>query len=169
MNMAGAMVAVLGVIALFIGLRALSSNNHPVSTPTVDYKGWLRSVHQEGRLHGYVPNTMPRHWRATSASYRPGADPHWHLGVLAPGGKYVGIEEGLDSPKTEVHQAVEGGVTPSKPVTFAGHRWKTWTGADGDYAVARRVRAPKGKRPETLLVVGTGSPAQVRSFAASLR
>lgn len=169
MNMVGAMVAVLGVIALFIGFRALTSNEHSVATPTVDYKGWLRSVHQDGRLHGYAPGSVPRGWRATSATYRPGALPHWHLGMLGPGGRYVGLEEGLDPMGAEVHHAVEGAVTPGKAVRIAGVRWRSWTGADGDYVVARRVAAPKGKAKETVLLVGTGNPAQVRGFAASLR
>ncbi|WP_310964862.1 DUF4245 domain-containing protein [Nocardioides terrisoli] len=168
-SMVGAMLVVLAVIGAFVAWRALNRDNEGVRTPTVDYSGWVRAGRTDGRLQIVVPTPMPKGWRATSASYTAGVSPHWHLGVLTSGNEYVGIEEGIASVGSMVHQYVDPNAQHGKPVTIHGVRWQTWTDSGGDYAVVRHLKAPKGTYPETLLVVGSAAPAQVRSYAASLR
>jgi hypothetical protein len=168
-GMVGALLVVVGVVVLFVVWRALNRDNDAVPPPTVDYQNWLSSVHADGRLAGLAPASLPAGWRPTSAQFGAGASPHWHLGVLTRDGQYVGLEEGLDPLADQVHQYVDDAARRGPDVRIGGRTWQTWTDAGGDYAVVRQQPAPKGTVPETVLVVGSAPPDQVRAFAASLR
>jgi hypothetical protein len=168
-GMLGALVVVIGVVAVFVVWRAVNRDNEGVPPQTVDYRPWLSSVHSDGRLVGWAPESLPKGWRATSATYTSGASPHWHLGVLTAAGQYVGVEEGLDPLEVQVHQYVDPAARRGPDVRLGGRAWQTWTDAGGDYAVARQLKAPAGTIPETLLVVGSATPREVRDYATSLR
>jgi hypothetical protein len=167
--MIGALVVVVGVVAAFMVWRAVNRDNDGVQVQTVDYRSWLASVHSDGKLAGLAPGSLPDGWRATSASYTAGASPHWHLGVLTAGRQYLGLEEGLDPLLDQVHRYVDPAAKRGPDVTVADRTWQSWTDAGGDYALARQQPAPQGDVPESVVVVGSAPPAQVRAYVASLQ
>ena len=168
-SMVGAMVVVLAFIAVGRVWRAVTHSDRGVAVQAVDYQGWLKSAKQDGRLHGFAPSALPDGWRATSAAYTPGTAPHWHLGVLTADEQYVGLDESLAPLDDMVDSYLSDSAKRGKDVTVDGIVWQTWTDSQGDYALARTLKAPKGKYPEHVLVGGSAAPTQVRSYAASLR
>jgi hypothetical protein len=168
-SMLGALVVVVGVVAAFVVWRAVNRDNEPVPPETVDFTPWLASVHDDGKLHGFAPASMPAGWRATSASYTAGVSPHWHLGVLTGDGQYVGLEEGIDPLTDQVHRYVDPAAKRGPDVQVDGDLWQSWTDSGGDYALVRQQPAPTGGVPETVVVVGSASRSQLRAYAASLR
>jgi Protein of unknown function (DUF4245) len=164
-----ALLVVLAFAVVVVGYRALGRDQKVTPVPTVDYSAWVRSGRADGKLAVFVPHPRPSGWRATSAQYTTGDAPHWHLGLLTDSGRYVGVEESLSPVDDVVSQYVSGNALPGRSVSLEGTRWRSWRGDRGDYALVRRLPAPSGKRSETLLVVGSDTPAAIRSFAASLR
>ncbi|HEX7738148.1 MAG TPA: DUF4245 domain-containing protein [Marmoricola sp.] len=168
-SMVGAMAVVLAFIAIGRIWRVATHSDQGVAVQTVDYQGWLKSAKQDGHLHAYAPHPMPKGWRATSASYVAGAVPRWHLGVLTDDKQYVGLDESLQPLTQMVDTYLSDNAKRGTDVTVDGVSWQTWTDSRGDYALARTFKAPKGKYPEHLLVGGSASPSQVRTYAAALR
>lgn len=168
-SMVGALLVVLLVVAVVVGLQVLNGGNDATPEPTVAYQPWVRAGHQDGRLQTLAPARLPSGWRATSATYDSGSDPHWHLGVLTAHRLYVGVDESLDPVDQQVQTYVDPNARKGGTVQVGGHEWRVWTDSGGDYALVRQLKAPKGKFPETLVVVGSAPPAQVREFAALLR
>ncbi|MGN6252042.1 MAG: DUF4245 domain-containing protein [Marmoricola sp.] len=167
-NMVGAMVVVLLVVGAFVGWRALNRDNSGVAVQAVDYQNWLRAARDDHRLQTLVPHPLPAQWEATSASYRAGVSPHWHLGVLTPDRQYIGIEEGLTPAQEQVSQYVDANAQRGPVVTIDGQAWRSWTDAGGDHAFVRSFPAPRGGVKETVVVVGTAPVATIRSYVASL-
>lgn len=167
-NMVGAMVVVLLVVGAFVGWRALNRDNSGVRVQPVDYSGWLKAAEQDHRLRAVTPHPLPHGWEATSASYRSGVSPHWHLGVLTPDQQYLGIEEGLAPASEQVAEYVDANAQRGPDVRVGGVTWRTWSDSQGDHALVRSFPAPRGDIPETLVVVGTAPIAQIRAYAASL-
>jgi uncharacterized protein DUF4245 len=167
-SMVGALAVVIAVVAAFVVWRAVNRDNSVEPTPTVDYQSWLKAARSDGRLVGVAPTALPRGWRPTSARYDSGVSPHWHLGLLTAHRQYVGLEEGLDPLDDQVHRFVDDNASRGRDVVLDGVKWQTWTDSGGDYAVVRQQPAPKGDVQETVLVVGSASPAEVRSLAESL-
>ena len=114
-----------------------------------------------------APPSLPRGWKATSATYqtghgtRPGTS-----GMLTDKGKYVGVEEALGGVKDLVEQHVDADAVQGKDVTIGGETYQTWTDAGGDYAVSRTVPHRREAR-ESYLVVGTAPDATIRDFAGA--
>ncbi|MBO9524386.1 MAG: DUF4245 domain-containing protein [Nocardioidaceae bacterium] len=138
---------------------------HPVKS--VEYATWVSSGRADKKLVVLAPTTPPRGWKATSAKYDTGADPHWHLGLLDADGKYAGVEESAASTEDIVAEFVDENATRGKDVTIAGATWQTYTDSGGDYAVVRTLTAPGGGQ-ERVLVYGSASPSSVRLLAESL-
>ena len=167
-GMLAALVVVVVGVAAYVGLRGLVQNNTATPVPNVHYRGWAHSGRVDGKLDVMVPGPMPRGWRATSASYLTGSDPHWHLGLLTDQGRYVGIEESWAGASAMARQYVDTSAARHGTVTVGGRRWTVWTDQGGDYAlVGTRPSRVKG-RPETVLVVGDAGPAVIRRLTASL-
>jgi len=168
-SMVGAMIVVLAFISVGRIWRAVNHSDRATTQPTVDYSGWVRSAKQDGRLQVLVPSVVPSGWRATSASYDSGVVPHWHLGMLIEDKTYVGLDESLSPMDDMVSKYLSKGAKRGEVVTVRGQKWQSWTDTQGDYVLARSFAAPKGKLPEQILVGGSATPAQVRSYVASLR
>ncbi|MGH3414812.1 MAG: DUF4245 family protein [Marmoricola sp.] len=168
-GMVGALLVLVLIVVGLWALRELSGGDQGQAVATVQYSGWLKAGRRDGRLRMFAPSPMPAGWRATSASYVSGDRPRWHLGMLTGGQQYVGIEEGTASARSLLHASVDGAAARGHPVRVAGHRWSTWHDHGGDYALSRRLPASRGHHGETLLVIGSAPPAQVRALATSLR
>lgn len=166
---AGAMAAALVVVVLLVvgvvWFRSSGEEDTPVRT--VDWAAWVKAGRAEQQLMVFAPTALPKGWRATSVEYAGGTGAHWHLGMLTDTGKYVGIEESRDSTKDLVEQFVDENAVVGKDVEVGGQSWQTWTDSGGDYALVRSIEIG-GASSESVLVVGSASPAAVREFAASL-
>jgi len=164
----GAMIATVAAVLLFVGLRSLTGGDPATPVQTVDWKISFQSGRADGHLQVLAPAVLPSGWRATSASYTPEPAPDWHLGMLTPGTKYVGIDETQDDLQTLVSHTIDKSATQGRDVTVAGQTWHVFTDAGGDYALGRTVDLGGGQR-EAQLVGGSASPATVRAFVASLQ
>jgi hypothetical protein len=164
-----AMVVAVVVAVVWYWLGRPDESTRPI--PTVDaaeWGTWVKSGRADGKLALFAPTSLPKGWRATSASYQTGVSPHWHLGLLTASGKYVGLEESPDSTQDLVGQYVDDNAVRGKDVTIGAQTWQTYTDPGGDYAVVRSLTAPGGGQ-ERILVVGSAAPAQIRDYAASLK
>ncbi len=162
----GAMVVTVLVVLAFVGFRSLASDNQETPVRAVDHVAVADAARADKQLAVLVPARLPIGWRATSATYRPGQQPTWHLGLLTDGTKYVGVEESRAGTKAMVEEHVDPDAQRGEPVSLGGRQWQTWTDAGGDYALVTRVDGPRGE--ETVLVVGTAERSEVRDIAAGL-
>lgn len=164
-GMIGAMLVTVVVGGGWYLLARGDQDPHPVEAQPWAF--WVDSGRSDGKLAILAPDALPKGWRATSASYDSGTDPHWHLGLLTATGKFVGLEESPSSTEDLVSEYVDENATRGKDVTIDGVAWQTYTDSGGDYAVVRTVKAPGGGQ-ERVLVFGSAPDAQIRSFAGSL-
>jgi hypothetical protein len=155
-------------VLAFAAFRAVFRDNEGTPVRSVDWQASVKVARAEKELFVLAPATLPSGWRATSATYSPGASPSWHLGTLTPAKKYVGVEEARAAVQDLVEQHVDAQAERGKDVTIAGQTWQSWTDAGGDYAVARSARTAGGS-VESWVVVGTAPEKQVRDFAATLQ
>jgi hypothetical protein len=163
--MAAALVVVVLLVVGVVWFRSSGEKDTPVRT--VDWAAWVKAGRAEQQLMLFAPAALPKGWRATSVEYAGGTGAHWHLGMLTDSGKYVGIEESRDPTKDLVEQYVDENAVAGKDVEVAGQTWQTWTDPGGDYALVRSIEVG-GVPYESVLVVGSASPAAIRDFAGSL-
>ena len=166
-GLVGAMIVSVVLVLLFVGYRAAFRDNKATPLPDVDYSISLKAGRAEKELMVLAPPSLPRGWRATSASYHPGSAPTWHLGLLTPDKEYVGVEESRATVGQLVQEHVDPDAARGKDVTIAGERWQSYTDSGGDYAVARSLRQG-GRSVESYVVVGSAPDATIRAFAATL-
>jgi hypothetical protein len=166
-GLVGAMVITVVAVVVLWGLNALKNDHPSTPVPAVDYTAMMRAGRADHKLLVMAPPSLPRGWKATSATYDTGTTPAWHLGTLTGTGEYVGVEEALGGVRHLVDAHVDENAVQGKDVTIDGHAYQTWTDAGGDYAVSRTVRTGTGY--ESWLVVGPASPGTIRAFAATLR
>ncbi|MGN6723499.1 MAG: DUF4245 family protein [Marmoricola sp.] len=167
-NMVGAMVVVVLFVLAFVIFRAVNRDNSSVRPEAVDYHPIAAQGRTDGRIDVWAPPSLPKGWSATAARYDTGTNPHWHLSA-SDGKHYLGVEEGIDGLAAELHLALQGNPMPAGKVEISGVTWSVYTDAQGNYALARSMPSKTPRYPETLVVVGTTSPSQVRAYAASLR
>lgn len=162
-------MAVATVVAVgWYYLGRPDESTRPLSTlSTAEWGTWVKSGRADGKLVVLAPEAVPRGWRVRTAKYQTGVSPHWHLGTLTEGGKYVGLEESRDPTSDLVAQYVDEDAEQGEDVTVGGVTWEVWTDAGGDYALVRTLETPDGEQ-ERILVVGSAPDDQVREFAASL-
>lgn len=167
-SVAGLVIAMAVTLVVAVGWYWLNRNNgdgQPVAT--VEWKPWVQSGRSDGKLAIFAPPALPQGWKATSATYQSGIGPHWHLGMLTSTGKFVGLEELLDTTDRVISQYVDENATQGAAVTIGTVTWQTYTDTGGDYAVVRTVTSPSGGQ-ERLLVYGSAADAEIRDFAGSL-
>ena len=162
----GAMVVTVLAVLAFVGFRSLASDNQETPVRAVDHVAVADAARAEKQLAVLVPARLPVGWKATSATYRRGQTPSWHLGLLTDGTKYVGVEESRAGVRSMVEEHVDPDAERGEPVRLGGRQWRTWTDSGGDYALVTRVDGPQGE--ETVLVVGTAERSEVRDIAVGL-
>ena len=167
-GLVGAMVFTVVAVVAFWALNALKTDHEATPVRTVDYTAMMRAGRADHKLMVMAPASLPRGWKATSATYQTGMSPAWHLGMLTDKGDYVGVEEALGGVKDLVEAHVDADAVQGKDVTVGGQTYQTWTDAGGDYALSRTVRLPGGD-VESYLVVGPAPPPTIRDFTAGLK
>ena len=163
-GLVGAMLVILAVILAFVVLREINRNDPASPVRAIDYARDADFARDQAKFEVVAPASLPEGWRATTARYVPGAEEHWHLGLLTEDDRYVGLEQSADSAETMVEQHVDEEATRGEPVAVAGAEWTTWRDDAGDLAL---VREDAGT---TTLVVGHEVDADVLAdFVTLLR
>jgi hypothetical protein len=163
-GMVGAMLVLVAVVVGWVGFRAVTSDKPERPERTVDYARAVTPARKAASFDLAAPPQLPAGWRATTVRFTPGADQHWHLGVLTDEDRYVGLEQADDSVASMVEEYVDEAAEQGRPVDVAGNSWSTYTDDGGDLALVRR----QGRT--TTLVVGHEVPrADLTAYAASLR
>jgi hypothetical protein len=163
-GLVGALVVLLAVIGVVAALQALNRPDRPDPVQPVDYRAPARYAAKQADFDLLSPPSLPTGWTATTVRFTGGADPHWHLGCLDQNGRYVGLEQGAQSPRSMVSTYVDKAARRGEPVRVSGHRWATWTDAGGDLALVRSA----GRT--TTLVVGHDVPrAELVAYVRLLR
>lgn len=166
-GMVGAMVVTVIVVVGFVAFRAAFRDNPTTTTPSVPYRVSLEQGRHEGLLQMYAPDQLPVGWRATSASYVGGKNPHWHLGLLRGRTDFVGIDESRSSLAAQVQDHVDKDTAPGADVPVRQTAWKTFSDSGGDHALGRTLPDKHG-HTESVLVYGNLDQATLEDFAASL-
>jgi hypothetical protein len=163
-GLVGALVVTLVVITAFVVFRALNRDDLDVRPEPVDYLGSVKYIRQSGGS-GVYPRTLPSGWVATSASYSPGRNPEWDLGVLTPKDKFVGLHLEDTSVEELVSDYVDKDAIEGDPIQLTSDvatTWRTFTDSGGDYALAAEIA------DQTLVVFGSADPSEIRDYTASL-
>lgn len=167
LGLIGALLVTLLVVAGFLLFRGALRDNKPVPTRAVDHQIWVERGQNDGQLLMVAPSEIPEGWTVTSATYDGGARPVWRMGMLTPDKKFVGMVESLDSldPLLQKHMQANPQSTGTKSV--GGLKWKSFSAAEGDAALALELTSPKGER-EIVLVYGDAGIDKVSQFAEVL-
>lgn len=105
-----------------------------------------------------APRALPRGWIANSV--RSGPD-RWHLGVLTPDDRYIGLEQAtVSAPGIVDDFAPKSRVTGT--VELAGATWQVRAESDGDRVYVRDFGET------SVLVIGSAKRADVERYVASL-
>lgn len=105
-----------------------------------------------------APETLPTGWVANSARFGPDA---WHLGVLTPQDKYIGLEQATMSVKGIVDDFAPKSRAADE-VDLGGKAWLVRTESDGDRIYVRDF----GKT--SVLVIGSAGRAELERYVSSL-
>ncbi len=158
-GMVGALIAVIGLIAVVGGFsRFLHS---PVDDParTVDYSASLAIAREQAPFHVVFPAPVPPGLRATSVGWDGlGRRVSWHVGFVTPDKDYVGLYQG-NGPAATFVAASTPATDRGAPVTIEGETWQSLTnGAQGETALVRTANGV------TTVVTGTVDEAELAAF-----
>lgn len=162
--MVGAMVAVVGLIAVMWALSLLTHHEPADPVPTLNYTAALAEARQQSPFPVLAPEPLPSGLRATSVSWDGvGARKSWHVGFLTPDQEYVGLYEGT-GPAAHYVSANTPATTRGGVADIDGVSWQTLTGSGGNETAF--VRTTGGV---TTVVTGTAGVEVLKEFVASLR
>ncbi|HUS22514.1 MAG TPA: DUF4245 domain-containing protein [Aeromicrobium sp.] len=105
-----------------------------------------------------APRTLPKGWVANSARFGPDA---WHLGVLTPQDRYIGLEQAT----TSVSGIVDDFAPKSRAVRtlkVAGEVWQVRAETDGDRVYVRDFGET------SVLVIGSAPRTELERYVSSL-
>ena len=105
-----------------------------------------------------APKTLPKGWIANSTRSGPDA---WHLGVLTPEDKYIGLEQSATSVKGIVDDFAPGS-RAAGTVRLKGEAWQVRTESDGDRIYVRDTGET------SVLVIGSARRAELERYVSSL-
>jgi len=165
----GDMVRSLGVVLAVVLVTVLITiRTHGQEVRVVNYTPTLTEARRVAPFAVLAPADLPADWRATSGDYSPSQLTHkvgvvlWHVGYLAPDGKYVGFEQTNDA-LDQVVAAQLGPAHEDGTSTVDGVNWARWSDNSGRRAIA--VTQDK----VSLVVHGTADWPELERFAATLR
>ena len=153
----------IGVTLIFVpGLLHPSKSQH---FPAADYQDYLVGFRQLTGVPALVPLVPPAQWRANAAaltSPQPGV--HLHIGWVAPGAKYVELEESV-GPSSALISTVLGarGSAVTGHMMVNGRPWLVRTSDRGEYALSGTTDGVN------VVITGSGSSTQMRDLAATLQ
>jgi hypothetical protein len=160
----GSLLVTLLFVGAFVAFRALNRDNLEVKPEPVDYLARVSTIQQSG-LDVVYPAGLPAGWIATSATFIPGDDPAFGVGMLTDDEQFVGVRQ-EDAPlddllTTYVDEETAEGEELSVPGSVA-RTWRSFTDAGGDRAYAATLG------DDEVLVYGSASEADLRQVIESL-
>lgn len=173
------MVRSLGLIAVIIAVTLIFVPGllHPSKKDKfqpIDYANYVEGFHSLTNLVPLVPDPVPTGWHPNSADLTgPRQTEHLRIGFVTPDGRYVALVESVATPADAVRTLLgKGAVTPTGQVSINGAAWDTRTTSRHEVALTKVV-APMNRRVSTgvitVIVTGSGSPAQLQALAATLK
>jgi hypothetical protein len=160
----GALLAVLGLIAVMAGFTWFLRG--PVDDParTVDYSASLELAREQAPFPVVFPDPVPSGLRATSVDWDGvGRRVVFHVGFVTPDKDYIGLYQG-NGPVDEFLVASTPASDPGPPVTVDGAAWQTLTNSEqGETALFRTVNGV------TTVVTGTVGEDEIATFVRDLR
>ncbi len=164
-GMIGAMVVAVVVAGGWYLIGRPNEAVQPVKT--LDWTVQVKAARADQKLLTFAPTTLRDGWRARSARYFTGSDPHWHLGLLTDRDNYIGVDEGKDSARELVAEFVDKNAEQGEDVRLGERTWQSWTDAGGDYALTWTLLVD-GVLVESVIVVGTAPEDVIRTFTGTL-
>ena len=128
----------------------------------MDYRVELLTARRAATYPVAAPEGLPATWKATSVRFDGANADAWHLGLQAPGGQYVQIEQSTQKPSEFIDTATQGATATRTTEQIDGRTWTRYTG--GRYEAL--VLSGKGS---TTVVAGTGSFEQLTQVARALK
>jgi hypothetical protein len=158
------MVLSLGLIGIAAALIYvfIPHDDSPPDLPRVDYRVELLTARRAATYPVAAPEGLPATWKATSVRFDGANADAWHLGLQAPGGQYVQIEQSTQKPSEFIDTATQGATATRTTEQIDGRTWTRYTG--GRYEAL--VLSGKGS---TTVVAGTGSFEQLTQVARALK
>jgi hypothetical protein len=163
-GMIGALVVTVGVIVAFVLFRAVNRDDLEVDREAIDYLVLVEGLQESDLLDPVYPPTLPKGWKAVDATFD-AEDLTWSLDLLSGDTEFAGLVQSKLKLGDLLETHVDPDVDEGDPVTLdspLASRWRTFTDADGDYAVAATVKG------FTVLVYGTASEHDIKDLASSL-
>jgi len=161
LDMLRSVLLLLVPVLAFVGYQNLVQQE-PDPAPPVNYLTAAEAARDAAPFDVLAPAALPAGWRATSVRYRPGAEAHWHLGVLTAEKEYVGLEQIVDD-IDDATAAFAPGTSPVGDVTIDGRRWQVRTDPGrGETTLVRQDGAV------STVVTGTVSQAVLVDYIGSL-
>jgi hypothetical protein len=160
-NMIGGLLACLAVVAL-LGLVVQRPAQETVHA--IDYSGQLAMARKVAPYPVLAPDPMPSGWRATSAQAgaESGKPFTWHLGVITPDRRYIGLEQSNGAAGRFVSDTL-GETNDAGTSTIGGNTWqRTASTTTDDHAL---VRTADGA---TTILISTADYSVLDSYAATL-
>ena len=161
-NLVVATIASL-LLAAFFGI--LMSNPGSPGIDAVDYEAAADDA-QAGVAEPLVAPQLPDGWQANRAELQTGSDgvTVWRLGLLTPGGEFIGVKQGIDANPTWLAAQVDG-TDETGSASIGGIRWTLREG-DAEGNLARAMTATDDG--STLVLYGTADDAEFTELAEAL-
>jgi hypothetical protein len=164
------MVRSLGLIAVIVAVSLIFVPGllHPSKSqrfPAADVSDYLTGFRQISGRAALAPRPVPKGWYANGGALNgTKASAHLHIGWVAPGAKYAGLEESVQRPAVFV-PAVLGrrGATVTGSEAINGTSWQTSTSSRGEHSLTATISGL------TVVITGNATDAQLQQLAGSLR
>jgi hypothetical protein len=161
-NLVVATVASL-LLAAFFGI--LMSNPGSPGIDAVDYQRSAADA-QGGIDEPLLAPELPNGWQANRAELETAADDVavWRLGLLTPGGEFIGVKQGIDANPTWLAAQVDG-TSETGTATIGGLEWTIRAG-EPDSNLSRAMTASDGD--STIVLYGTADDDEFTQLAEAL-
>lgn len=162
-GMIGAMVVVIGVILVFVVVRAINRDDYEVEREPIDYLPTVEEIQTAGGFPAVYPPALPEGWKAVDLSYDPAR--LWSLSMFNDDDRYVGLFQGRTGVEDLVEEYVDEDAEEGESVRLdsdVADEWRTFSDEGGDRALVAEFRKT------AVLVVSSASQDELEAVAASL-
>lgn len=162
-GMIGAMLVVVGVILVFVVVRAMNRDDLAVEREPIDYLPTVQEIQTAGGFPAVYPPSLPEGWKAVDLSYDPAR--LWSLSMFNDDDRFVGLFQGRSPVDDLVEEYVDEDAEEGEPVRLDSDlapEWRTFTDEGGDTALVAEVRQT------AVLVVSSSSQEELEDLVTSL-
>ena len=163
-GLVGSIIVLVLVVIAVVLFRGAFRQTPTYEPDHLDYRAFVTSVQQAG-IKPVYPAALPAGWYVKDATFSSGDRPVVDLAMNTGDGRYSGLHQEDRGVDELVATYVGGDATQGADVQIGGTvapTWQTFSDPGGDHAFAAQVDG------QTVLVYGSTSEAQLRSFVGSL-